>query len=61
MLIVASHRCDKIDVHTNKPKLLKMPCMTYNHAQKMRAAVSHKFGCELALWHMESSHGPKIH
>jgi hypothetical protein len=42
-----SLRCDEIDLETSKPKKLSEPRATYAHAQKMRAAMSHKFGREL--------------
>jgi hypothetical protein len=42
-------RCDENDIHTGKPKLLTVPHATYNNAQKMQAAISHKFGCDYGL------------
>ncbi|KAG1864324.1 hypothetical protein F4604DRAFT_1928760 [Suillus subluteus] len=42
-------RCDENDIWTGKPKLLTMPHATYNNAQKMRAAISHKFGRDYGL------------
>ncbi|KAG1766271.1 hypothetical protein EDD22DRAFT_950628 [Suillus occidentalis] len=42
-------KCDENDIHTGKPKLLTVPHATYNNAQKMQAAISHKFGCDYGL------------
>ncbi|KAG2103017.1 hypothetical protein BD769DRAFT_1676464 [Suillus cothurnatus] len=42
-------KCDENDIRTGKPKLLTMPRATYNNAQKMRAAISHKFGRDYGL------------
>ena len=44
-------RCDELDPESGgeKVKDLSMPRATYAHAQKMRAVISHKFGCDLGL------------
>ncbi|KAG1745320.1 hypothetical protein EDB19DRAFT_1849392 [Suillus lakei] len=42
-------KCDENDICTGKPKLLTVPRATYNNAQKMRAAISHKFGRDYGL------------
>jgi len=42
-------RCDETDVWTGKVKLPDEPRLTYGTAQKMRAAISHKFGCDYGL------------
>lgn len=48
-LIRCSSRCDENDIFTGKPKLLTVARATYNNAQKMRAAISHKFGRDHGL------------
>lgn len=40
------YRCDEVDPFTNKVKDPSIALSTYATAQKMRAAVSHKFGRE---------------
>lgn len=42
-------RCDEIDPETEDVKDLSVKRATYAHAQKMRAAMSHKFGRDLGL------------
>ncbi|CDO74434.1 hypothetical protein BN946_scf184831.g1 [Trametes cinnabarina] len=42
-------QADDIDICTGKPKDPSIPRVTYARAQKMRAAVSHKFGREFKL------------
>lgn len=48
-------RCDDHDLQTGKPKHPSIPRATYGTAQKMRAAISHKFGRDYELgtlaWH----------
>ncbi|KIJ07550.1 hypothetical protein PAXINDRAFT_90221, partial [Paxillus involutus ATCC 200175] len=42
-------RCDENDIWTGKPKPPSIPRVTYGTAQKMRAAISHKFGHDHGL------------
>jgi hypothetical protein len=44
-------RCDELDPESGSEKVkdLSTPRATYAHAQKMRAAISHKFGRDLGL------------
>ncbi|OSD07360.1 DNA breaking-rejoining enzyme [Trametes coccinea BRFM310] len=42
-------KADDLDITTGKPKDLSIPRVTYARAQKMRAAVSHKFSREYKL------------
>ena len=42
-------RADDTDVYTGKAKGPSVPRATYNAAQKMRAAISHKFGRDFGL------------
>ena len=48
-------RADEKDVFTGKVKALDIARATYGVAQKMRVAISHKFGCNFGLssqlWH----------
>ncbi|KAF9502885.1 hypothetical protein BS47DRAFT_1369940 [Hydnum rufescens UP504] len=50
-------RCDEIDIETNKQRAVNEPRSTYGHAQKIRAAISHKYGQDLGLgaqpWRIE--------
>ncbi|PIL29089.1 hypothetical protein GSI_09137 [Ganoderma sinense ZZ0214-1] len=40
------HRADDVDISTGEEKPLSIPRVSYDYAQKMRAAISHKFACE---------------
>jgi hypothetical protein len=42
-------RCDENDIWTGKAKDPSVPRATYGTAQKMRAAISHKFGRDYQL------------
>ncbi|KIJ09570.1 hypothetical protein PAXINDRAFT_87284, partial [Paxillus involutus ATCC 200175] len=42
-------RCDENDIWTGKPKPPSVPRVTYGTAQKMRAAISHKFGRDYGM------------
>lgn len=49
IVIWIADKCDDCDIVTNKPKDPSIPRATYSHAQKMRAALSHKFGRDFGL------------
>jgi hypothetical protein len=51
-------RCDEIDLQTQEIRDLSVPRATYAHAQKMRAAMSHKFGRDLGLGTMPWTENP---
>ncbi|KAG2144159.1 uncharacterized protein EDB93DRAFT_1066144, partial [Suillus bovinus] len=42
-------RADDINICTGQAKELSISCVTYATAQKMRAAISHKYGCDHRL------------
>lgn len=42
-------RCDDVDVHSGQVKDLSIHRASYNMAQKMRAAMTHKFGRDFGL------------
>ncbi|KIK77444.1 hypothetical protein PAXRUDRAFT_36788 [Paxillus rubicundulus Ve08.2h10] len=42
-------KCDENDIWTGKPKPPTIPHATYGTAQKVHAAISHKFGCDYGL------------
>ena len=44
-----SDRCNETSVWMGKAKLPDDPHLTYGTAQKMRAAISHKFGHDYGL------------
>ncbi|KAG1814841.1 hypothetical protein EV424DRAFT_1325878 [Suillus variegatus] len=55
-----NHRCDENDIWTGRTKAPSIPRVTYGTAQKMRAAVSHKFGCNHKLGTQPWSEHPTI-
>ena len=55
-----SVRCDKTSVWTGKAKLPDDPRSTYGTAQKMQAAISHKFGCDYGLGTQQWMEHPTI-
>lgn len=38
------HRCDTIDLKTGKPRASGIQMSTFQHAQKIRSAISHYYG-----------------
>ncbi|KAG2111497.1 uncharacterized protein F5147DRAFT_651178 [Suillus discolor] len=54
------NKCDENDIWTSKAKPLNFLCATYGTAQKMRAAVSHKFGHDHKLGTQPWSEHPTI-
>ncbi|KAJ3003144.1 hypothetical protein NUW54_g5454 [Trametes sanguinea] len=51
-------KADDLDITTGKPKDLSIPRVTYARAQKMRAAVSHKFSREYKLGTQDWTESP---
>lgn len=49
LYLMCLNRADDTDVFTNQPKSISIPRVSYDYAQKMRAAVSHKFGRDFKL------------
>ena len=43
------HRADDIDIHTGKLRSLNEKRVTYSHAEKMRASLTHQYGRNLGL------------
>lgn len=64
IVIWIADKCDETDIHTNLPKDPGEHRATYSHAQKMRAALSHKFGRDYGLgenaWQQGMSKGEFI-
>jgi hypothetical protein len=49
IIVWISDKCDDCDMYTALPKDPSVHRATYSHAQKMRAAISHKFGRDFGL------------
>ena len=58
IVVWISDKCDDCDMHTKLPKDPSIHRATYGHAQKMRAAISHKFGRDFGLGDQQWQQNP---
>lgn len=55
-----NYRCDENDICTGRAKAPSVPRATYGTAQKMRAAISHKYGRDHKLGTQPWSEHPTV-